>query len=76
MKTVLTFGLMTMALMYLFFSIGNHSWDPMTWTPESSYWFGALSILGWVLGLLVKGLGMDQDLKERKKSPYDEVFGK
>lgn len=76
MKTVLTFGLITTAMMYVFFSFGNHSWDPMTWNPLATYWFGVLSVLGWILGLLVVGLGMDEDIKDRRKSPYDEVFGK
>lgn len=68
MKTIFSFGLITTALMYLFFSFGNHSWDPMTWNVSSTYWFGCLSSLGWIVGLLVVALDMDKE--------YDDEFFK
>ena len=53
MKTIFSFGIITTLLMYMFFSFGNKSWNPMTWNVASNYWFGSLSTLGWVFGLLI-----------------------
>lgn len=79
MSTISKFGFGTTAFMYVMFSFGNHSWDPMTWNSIATYWFGCLSATGWMTGLLVVGLGIDEEIKynkNRKKSSYDDVFGK
>lgn len=78
MKTILLFGIVTMGLAYLFFSFGNHTWDPMQYNSDSTYWFGAISFLGWMTGLIVAGLGLDEDIKELKKSRklYDDLYDK
>jgi len=63
MKTILAFGLSAMALGYLFFSMYNHTWDIMKYSGESTYWFGALTILGFLTGCLVRVLGLDEPFK-------------
>ena len=63
MKTILSFGLITMALSYLFVSMHNHTWDIMKYSVESTYWFGALTALGFIAGCLVRVLGLDEPFK-------------
>ena len=62
MKTIFTFGLTTMLLSYFFISIGNHSWNPMKFHYESTYWFGALTFLGFIAGALVVVLELDKPI--------------
>jgi hypothetical protein len=61
MKTILSYGIGTTLFMYIMFSFGSHSWDPMTWNWNSNYWFGCLSGLGWFTGILVHWTGLDKD---------------
>ncbi len=60
MKTILSFGLGTMAFSYLFVSMSNHTWNIMRYSQESTYWLGCLTALGFIAGCLVKVLGLDQ----------------
>lgn len=68
MKIILLFGIITTLLMYVFFSFGNHSWNPMTWIYESIYWFGCLSTLGWIIGLLVVALEINKPIQDRRRN--------
>lgn len=63
MKTILAFGLSAMALSYLFISMHNHTWDIMNYTEGSTYWFGSFTILGFLMGCLVRVLGLDEPFK-------------
>ena len=65
MKTILTFGIGTTLFMYFFTSLYNHTWDIMNYSGDSVYWFGSLSAIGWIFGLLVKCLRLDKPLEEQ-----------
>lgn len=60
MKTILNLGLGTTLFMYVMFSFGSHSWDPMTWDPSVTYWFGGFSALGFMTGMMVTYLDPDK----------------
>lgn len=66
MNTILKFGFGTTLFLYIMFSLGNHSWDPMLWESPSNYFFGTFSAMGFLTGMMVVVLGLDQDINKRK----------
>lgn len=75
MKSILIGGMFCTAFIYIIISLFNHSWNAMTWSQDSVYWFGCLSGLGWFASLMMEILDLNKTIND-KPSPYDEVFGK
>ena len=60
MKTTLRLGIFGTIFMYFMFSFFNKTWDPMQFSQNSVYWFGTLSAVCWIMGMLISVLDLDK----------------
>lgn len=65
MKTSFFTWVVITTILYFFFSIWNKTWDIMEFSKESTFWFGAFSILGGVIVPMLKYLDGDFSNKKR-----------
>jgi hypothetical protein len=60
MKTILTLGFSTGLFAYFFISLYNKTWDIMNFSGDSVYWFGSITAIGFIAGMMISVLGLDK----------------